>query len=149
VKQEIDIHTKLMGEDAHNIAKIIAWTERDNTFYIVIEYIEYNLNNFLLENKFRNLLDSNKNSIYCELYDGVKYMNEKGIIHNDIKPENIMIMYNTTSEIWSPKYIDFGLSKYKNATENIEGTISYYTPEKKILLGSALRGNPRNIKYTS
>lgn len=41
---------------------------------------------------------------------GVKYLHEIGIMHRDIKLENIMM--SDSSDSATPKIIDFGLAKF-------------------------------------
>lgn len=58
---------------------------------------------------------------------GLQYVHEKGVIHNDIKLENIMIELST----YTPKIIDFGLACLTKTGEcmKVAGTLSYMTPE--------------------
>ena len=61
---------------------------------------------------------------------GVKYLHSFGIVHRDIKLENIMMTEGT--ERGCPKLVDFGLSKIigpsETATEPF-GTLGYVAPE--------------------
>ena len=88
------------------------------------------------------------------LLSGIDYINKKGIIHSDIKPENILIEYTGDSndknfEIKSIKIIDFGSSFFVNNTATINSnTPEYLCPEitsanKKFI--KELKKN--NIKY--
>jgi len=49
-------------------------------------------------------------SLVLQCLDGLMYMHEKGIIHRDVKPENILLQENTHGDI-VPKLADFGLAK--------------------------------------
>lgn len=68
-----------------------------------------------------------------EILIGIDYINSKGIIHSDIKPENILIDYNEEESLEDPKnfkinqvkIIDFGSSFFVSNT----GCISSNTPE--------------------
>jgi len=61
---------------------------------------------------------------------GLKYIHSRGIIHNDIKPENVMVDNNLT-----PKIIDFGLAckakknQYKKYCVSRGGSPLYVAPE--------------------
>lgn len=70
-----------------------------------------------------------KNLILFNLISAVKWLHSQGIIHNDLKPENIMIENNLHIKI-----IDFGFSiKKKNDSDfqkNTKGTPLYLAPEK-------------------
>ena len=70
---------------------------------IVMEYIDgYTLTEFLAQNPSRRL----RRRAVDQLLDAVAYLHNKGIVHNDLKPDNILIsrVDNTL------KIIDFGLS---------------------------------------
>ena len=64
------------------------------------------------------------------LFEGISYINEKGLIHRDLKPENILMKNSDTlTEI---KIIDFGLStpvKINRVIYTRCGTPGYIAPE--------------------
>lgn len=73
---------------------------------------------------------SYKKLIY-QLLNGLNYLHKNFIIHNDIKPHNIVITFNNQND-FIVKYIDFGLSEYIfNGKSNHLGlyTIAYRPPE--------------------
>ena len=76
---------------------------------------------------------------------GIDYINKKGIIHSDIKPENILIEYKGDSnennfKITSIKIIDYGSALNVNNTT----TVSSNTPE--YLCPEITTGNKKFIK---
>lgn len=60
----------------------------------------------------------------------MKYLHDLGIVHRDLKLENVMMSDQTDYAI--PKIVDFGLAKIispnENATEPF-GTLGYVAPE--------------------
>lgn len=75
---------------------------------MVLEYLEGgDLFDFLKERSF-----TTTNALKVQIMEGVsqavKYLHSLGIIHRDIKLENIMM--TTKSDTSQPKLVDFGLS---------------------------------------
>jgi serine/threonine protein kinase len=92
---------------------------------IVFEYIAgKTLSNFIKTNKPSELQTL---ILLVELADSLAYMHGVGLIHRDLKPDNIMIDTNLAIKI-----IDFGISKFTNHSQtftNIMGTFQYMAPE--------------------
>ena len=92
--------------------------------------------------------------LFKSLLQAINFINKRGIIHSDIKPENILIEYEGTPQeknfvIKNIKVIDYGSAFYMNNTSNItSNTPEYLCPEitignKKFL--KELKNN--NLKY--
>ena len=68
-------------------------------------------------------------SIIFQILSALSYLHEKEILHGDIKPENIMIIKNSTDSV-TTKLLDFGLSiTIKKQTGILQGTPRYLAPE--------------------
>lgn len=64
--------------------------------------------------------------IFLKVADGLRAMHEKGYLHTDIKPNNILLAYDGTIRI-----IDFGQGcKIGVQKERIQGTPDYIAPEQ-------------------
>ena len=91
---------------------------------IIMEYVEgRTLNDFLAESpSFKT-----RKRIFSELLDAIEYLHQKRIIHNDIKPENIIIS-RTGDRV---KLIDLGLSDndMHYALKSIGFTKGFSAPE--------------------
>ena len=74
---------------------------------------------------------------FHQMVSGVNAMNEKGWIHNDIKPENILMAKDNNSHI---KICDYGLAEKKD-TFSFGGSYEYNSPEKFL--------SPKKIKAMS
>lgn len=91
---------------------------------IVMEYIEgRTLDEFLLE---KPSLET-RQRIFGELLSAVNYLHKKGIVHNDLKPENIIITRSDNTL----KLIDFGLADNDAfyVWKNLGCTRRYASPE--------------------
>lgn len=80
------------------------------------------------------------NEAFCkrimkDIFTGLSYLHEIGIVHRDIKLDNIMMNVPTLDisiEYAIPKLIDFGLATVLMPTETRTegfGTIAYCSPE--------------------
>ena len=125
-----------------NFCKINKIFEIDMFYVIDMEYIEgvtmdkYYANYLLPENNDISSVDSyNKHSgifnnyvIIFDLILALEFIHNKGIIHGDIKPSNIIINKNN-----KPIIIDYDLGKYVTdeliTSKNYFGTYMYISPE--------------------
>ena len=89
--------------DIYEYRKIATATNPEEGYELVMEYVEgRTLSEFLKENP---TLKTRKR-IFSELLAAVAYLHQRRIIHNDLKPDNILISRNGDHV----KLIDFGLS---------------------------------------
>lgn len=67
-----------------------------------------------------------------KLIDGLRYIHNLGVVHRDLKLENIMIgIGGDESKTITPKLIDFGLSIVLcpgECTKDVSGTLAYCSP---------------------
>lgn len=91
---------------------------------LVMEYIEgRTLSEYLKERPSRR----ERNRVFAELLSAVEYLHKRGIVHNDIKPENIII----TRADNTLKLLDFGLADNdaQYALRTLGCTPQYASPE--------------------
>ncbi len=96
--------------------------------YIIIvqEYLFSNMNNTITQNLFKQLSLKQRIKRYKELFEALRIMKRKEIVHSDIKPENIMANSRNFDFL---KIIDFGCSGKVNKI--YKGfTPSYGSPQK-------------------
>lgn len=135
---ERDIMTFLINNtECDNILKYHKVFESNNHLYIVMEYIESgSLGNFLSKNH-AYLSSMTVREIIRQIVNGVRYLHKYGILHRDLKIENVL-MSSKTDGSFKLKIIDFGLSQVllpSQHTKEAYGTIYYCSPE-------ILRGMP-------
>mgnify|MGYP001245039374 FL=1 len=112
-----------------NIVQIFDWGIEDEP-YFVMEYIEGNtLTSIISKNKTISLSDIL--FIGAQVSNGLHAAHEKGLVHRDIKPGNIMITPDG-----KVKVTDFGIVSLQNEesditkTGSVLGTASYISPEQ-------------------
>jgi serine/threonine protein kinase/tricorn protease-like protein len=119
-----------------NVCVIHDMLELENQQFIVMEYVEgQTLREVIYGNRRRgevtSFLQINEVLDYAiQITEALQAAHEKGIIHRDIKSENIMV--NTKNQI---KVMDFGLAKLKGSLKltkksSTVGTVAYMSPEQ-------------------
>ena len=70
--------------------------------------------------------------IFKLIFEALEYIHSRGIVHRDIKLDNILMCKNSLTDALTPKFVDFGLATVLLANEkNAEtvGSIAYLSPE--------------------
>ncbi|HWP96217.1 MAG TPA: PASTA domain-containing protein [Syntrophomonadaceae bacterium] len=112
-----------------NIVNIFDVGQQDDTYYIVMEYIQGQTLKEIINQEAPLPLEQ-AITIAAMICDGLQHAHERGIIHRDIKPNNIII-----TEGGIVKVADFGIAKAiskKTITYggNIVGSVHYISPEQ-------------------
>lgn len=97
-----------------------------DTAYLVMEYVRGKTLRQLLEQQGR-LTPRQTLKIMDEILDGLAAAHTAGLVHRDMKPENVLL-----SETGRVKVADFGLSRAASAntqTKTLMGTVAYVSPE--------------------
>jgi len=111
-----------------NVAVVFEINEHDGQVFIAMEYVEGKTLKQTVDEEtlsIKKVLD-----IAIQICDGLTAAHERGIVHRDIKSENIMV-----TPKGQPKITDFGLAKVKGATKLTKagstlGTAAYMSPEQ-------------------
>jgi len=102
---------RLSQFDHPNIVKVIDVFEENGTAYMVMEYVEGETLQQLVDRKGK-LSEKEALEYIIPLCDALEVVHEKGLLHLDIKPSNILIKKQTNT----PVLIDFGISKFTEAS---------------------------------
>ncbi len=110
------------------IVTIYDISEESNLAYITMEYVEGQTLEKMLDT---GLVEDAKRlvSIATQTAVALDYAHNKGIVHRDIKPGNIMV-----NPDWAVKITDFGIARIASSkfthTGTVMGTPSYMSPEQ-------------------
>jgi tRNA A-37 threonylcarbamoyl transferase component Bud32 len=131
---KIDLERAILEKDIlkqckhRNIVTFIDSYEDTNNIYIVLEYLQYDLISYLEGGNV--VLNSYRvKNILKQIVEGVRYLHDNGIVHRDLKLDNIMLKETTNGVI--VKITDFGLSDVISTSTCLDqcGTIVYIAPE--------------------
>lgn len=112
-----------------NIVKIYDVGFSENLQYIIMEYIDgITLKEYIEKEKALNWKDAVHFMI--QILRALQHAHENGIVHRDIKPQNIMMLDDGTIKV-----MDFGIAKFsretgKTATDQAIGSVHYISPEQ-------------------
>lgn len=105
-----------------------------NSLNLVFEYCTQNLMNLIKQNAHHMNTDHIK-YLSFEIVKGVLYMHSKGVIHRDLKPQNIMV-----NENWEVKISHFGIANVRvgsiNQNYNLTKSVTtrhYRAPEQFLI----------------
>lgn len=126
--------------DHPNIVGIYDVGEDDGNYYIVMEYVEGRTLKSLIKRRGALTLPE-VIDIMTQLTSGIAHAHEKGIIHRDIKPQNVLILDDGLVKI-----ADFGIAQALNSNEltqtnSVMGSVHYLPPEQANGTGSTYKSD--------
>ena len=94
--------------------------------YLVFEHMQSDLKKFIDSFKADNNIPIKLiKEILLKILLGLEYLNFEGILHRDLKPQNVLINYNQENGDIEVKLGDFGLSRtFSNMTQRLSRNIS-------------------------
>lgn len=120
--------------DSPYIVKIHDIGQVDDIHFIVMEYVEGSSLSDMIEYEVVPSVEQLKRrlKIFRQVMEAVRYAHDNGVIHRDLKPDNIMV-----SKAGQVKVMDFGLAFFAghhSLTEvgQVMGTAAYVSPEQAV-----------------
>lgn len=110
---EVSILARLSGENAeeHNLVRAFECFQHRSHTCLVFEMLEQNLYDFLKQNKFSPLPLKVIRPVLQQVATALKKLKSLGLIHADLKPENIMLV-DPVRQPFRVKVIDFGSASH-------------------------------------
>lgn len=112
-----------------NIVKVYDVSFGDRIQYIVMEYIDgITLKEYIGQQKVIPWKEAVHFTV--QILQALQHAHEKGIVHRDIKPQNIMLLQDGTIKV-----TDFGIARFSNnetrtMTSKTIGSVHYIAPEQ-------------------
>lgn len=111
-----------------SIVRTLEGGEQDGTLYLVMEFLKGPTLKALMAG--HSLTVEESLTLLRRILPGLAYAHERGVVHRDVKPENVLI-----TEDGQVKVIDFGLARLPGGqrvtrTGTALGTPSYMAPEQ-------------------
>jgi eukaryotic-like serine/threonine-protein kinase len=113
-----------------NIVSVFDWGEADNTYFIVMEFVDGRPLSTILHEDGR-LSPTQAAAIGAEVAGALAFAHRHGVVHRDVKPGNVLI-----TDDGQVKVADFGIARAANTegdltqTGAVMGTATYFSPEQ-------------------
>jgi formylglycine-generating enzyme required for sulfatase activity/serine/threonine protein kinase len=125
IRKEIEVWKKVRG--LPHIISVIELDKFEDYIYVVSDFADGgSLENWLKSNGGKAESEEHAVKIAIEILTGLENLHEKGVIHRDLKPDNILIMNGKHC------LADFGVSrevKSQSKATGTAGTMEYMPPE--------------------
>ena len=142
LEDEIYIMNLIKSDPHPNIVGCFDVIKTTNETYIIMEYCDSGdlkgILKFPIKEKYTQFY-------FCQLANGLKFLDKHNIIHRDIKPKNILLTNNRRTL----KIADFGFAKKTKANsmhESICGSPLYMAPE---IMNNNTYNNNNNYNYNN
>jgi serine/threonine protein kinase len=131
-KEALMNEIEIMKQLKHpNIMKLEELHESKNSVYLVLELLEGGeLLQYLWNKESLTTVDHIK--IIKSILQALSYMEDKNIMHRDLKPDNIILKHKDKIEFGNLKIVDFGLASVCGTSEQLFkrcGTPGFVAPE--------------------
>ncbi len=112
-----------------NIVRVYDVNYGDKLQYIVMEYVEgITLKEYIEQQEVIN----QKEAVYfvMQILRALQHAHDKGVVHRDIKPQNIMLLENGTIKVTDFGIARFSRSETRTLSDSTIGSVHYISPEQ-------------------
>ena len=112
-----------------NIVKVYDVSFGDKLQYIVMEYIDgITLKEYIEQQKVIRWKEAVHFTV--QILRALQHAHDKGIVHRDIKPQNIMLLQDGTIMVTDFGIARFSRSEHRTITDKAIGSVHYISPEQ-------------------
>lgn len=112
-----------------NIVKVFDVSFGDLIQYIVMEYIEgITLKEYIEKEGPLSWTDAVRFTL--QILRGLQHAHDKGVVHRDVKPQNIMVLSDGTIKVTDFGIARFARSEQRTITDKAIGSVHYISPEQ-------------------
>ncbi|HQE74701.1 MAG TPA: bifunctional serine/threonine-protein kinase/formylglycine-generating enzyme family protein [Myxococcota bacterium] len=133
--EEARVLARISEKDNPRIVSIHGFFKANGTAYLVMRYLEGQTLSGLLKSKGGSLPENEAIVILTAMLDGLREIHSAGLIHRDIKPQNVFITNDG-----GIKLIDFGAARYAQGAQS-RGLTQVFTPPYAPSEQYSLRGD--------
>ncbi|MBX3085752.1 MAG: SUMF1/EgtB/PvdO family nonheme iron enzyme [Anaerolineae bacterium] len=113
----------IAGLSHPNIVRVFDFSADGRLQYMVMELINGHSLDKLIDHLPKGMPQDMATKLFRQIVDAIAYAHERGIIHRDIKPGNVLLAENDRAVL-----TDFGLARVMGATRMTQSGTSYGTP---------------------
>lgn len=127
IKKQIEIYSKL---DNDNIVKLIGVIDNSFGIKLIMEYIKKDLSEVIRNQQcLQNLNKEKAHQIVLDIALGLQYLHLVGVLHKDLKTNNILVTGDERAKIADFDFSDEADEKNENLSSVKVGTFGYLAPE--------------------
>ncbi len=112
-----------------NIVAIYDWGQEDNTYFIVMEYVDGQSVRDLIRSRGR-LSPQEAAQIGADIAGALGYAHRAGVVHRDVKPGNVLFTPGGVVKVTDFGIARAGTSEGLTQTGSVMGTATYFSPEQ-------------------
>ena len=122
LQREIAMMNKLSHPNVVTLHEVI-YVEKNQVVYLVLDYADCGNMSGIIKKGYKFSADEIR-YIFSQVVNAVAYFHEQGIVHQDLKPQNILMRHNGTALI-----ADFGVGHSFQSQARVFGTPAFQAPE--------------------
>jgi len=121
-------HYLYLSQHNSGITKLVDFVEDKNKFYLIMEYVDGTPLDTYLNTTTGPMTTEILVPMFCRILETIAYLHQNGVIHLDIKPNNIMVLKDNNIKI-----LDMGISaKINDKSSDLKkcGSPAFMAPEQ-------------------